>query len=185
LKKKIYKIISWILLILTVVSIGLMFRRPGGTPPANDPEAASSFDRKLAELAAARERGGASEVRLNETEVNSKVQQILAGAPASGAASLSGVSVHLDRDRLECLLTIHTLGIDMYITLGGKPKVEDHRLELDLSEVKLGSMPAPASAVGAVLRSKLDSPEARDMMKLPDFIQDVRIENSELVIASE
>lgn len=151
----------------------------------NDPEAARSFDQKRGVLAAAHGRGAPSEVGLSEAEVNSKLQQTLAGAAASGAATLSAVAVRLEGSRLVCLLTLRVLGIPMYVTLGGKLSVEDHRLQFDLSEVKLGSMPAPASAVETVVREKLSSPDAQDMMKLPDYIRDVRVENSRLVIESE
>ena len=183
--KKISKIISWVLLVLTILSIGLMLRRPGGAKPAVDPEAARSFDEKLGELATAHERGSPSKVRLTEAEVNSKIQQTLAGAAASGPVSLSGVAVQLEGERLECVLTIKVLGLNTYITLGGKPSVRDHRLEFDLTKVKMGGMPVPASMVASALREKLDSPEMQGVTTLPDFLKDVRVENSELVIGSQ
>jgi hypothetical protein len=49
----------------------------------------------------------------------------------------------------------------------------------------MGSLPVPISAVESTLREKLNSPEMRDRMKLPDSIRDIRIENGELVLQSK
>lgn len=149
------------------------------------PDAARSFDEKWGALAAAHAKGRPAEVRLTESEVNSKIQQAFEVAPAPGSASLKGVSARLEENRLVFVLTIHLLGMDTYITLGGKPSLADHGLEFDLSEAKMGSMPVPASTIAPFLREKFDAPEMREAMKLPDFIRDVRVENGELVFDSD
>lgn len=182
--KKISKIISWILLILTVLSLWLVVRRPSGPHLQSSPEAARAFDEKLAQLLAAHQPGQSVEARVSELELNSKLQQILAGAAASGPVSLSAVGVRLEGARLVCLLTMNVLGLNVYVTLGGKPSLRDHRLEFDLTDVKMGSMPVPASLVSSVLQQKLNAPEMREMLRMPDFITGLRVENSELILES-
>ena len=183
--KKIWKIISWILLVLTVLSLVLMLVPPSGANSAADPAAAQSFDGKLAELASTHQRGEAGEARLTEAEVDSKVQQMFAGAPASGVATVSGLAVHLDQDQLVSVLKIKVLALSLYITLGGKPGIRQGRLDFEVTEVKLGRMPAPASVVSEVLQEKLRSPEGQEMEAMPDYITGMRVENGELVIESK
>lgn len=182
--KKIWKIISWILLVLTILSLVLMLVPPSGANSASDPAAAQSFDSKLAQLAEAHQRGEAAEARFTETEVNSKVQQMFAGAPASGLTTLSGVTVHFEQDQLVCVLKIKVLALSLYITLGGKPGIRQGRLGFEVTQVKLGRMPAPASVISEALQEKLRSPEGQEMETMPDYITGMGVENGELVIES-
>ena len=182
--KKIWKIISWILLILTVLSMILMFIPPSGMNAASDPAAAQSFDSKLERLEDAHRRGEPAEVRLTEVEVNSKFQQIFAGAPSSGLVAASGLTIQIKQDRLSCVLKIKVLAAPLFITLGGKPGVRAGRLDFELTDVDLGRMPAPASVISAALRDKLRSPEGEEMTTLPEYIAAIEVENGELVIQS-
>jgi hypothetical protein len=184
LRKKISKILAWVFPILVVITIWLVLRRPGGPPVKVDPEAAQSFEQKLGELVEAHARGQPAEVRMTESEVNSEIHQIMAGATASGPTKLSDVTVRLTGNQLESVLTVDVLGLNDYITLGGRLSVQDQRLNFDLTKVRMGSMPAPASVIGEVLRERLQSPAMRDMMRMPEFVKDVRVENSELVVES-
>ena len=73
----------------------------------------------------------------------------------------------------------------MYVTLGGKLGTNNHELQFSATEVRMGSLPVPMSLVEPVLRKKLNSPEMRDQLKLPESIAEVRIEDGELVIQSK
>jgi len=180
--KKIYRLISWSLLVLTVLSIVLMLRKPSIPPVATSPEAAKSFDEKIAQVEA-NQPGAAQEVHITEVELNSKLQESMQGAAtAGGPAALESASIHLEDDRLTGTFTVKVSGKDIYLTLGGKLGAVDGQLQFTPTEVKLGSLPVPVSAVQSTLREKFDSPEMRDRMKLPDSIKDVRIENGELVV---
>lgn len=185
MRKKISKILAWVFPVLVLVSIGLVLRPPERAAPAVSAEAARSFEQKLEGLLAARERGQPAEVRLNEAEVNSKLEQILGGAPAGGLATLSGASVHLAEGRLECVLAIRLLGAHVYITLGGEPSLRDHELEFHLTEAKLGTMPVPAPLVAEALRERLASPEVRPLLRLPGYLSELRVENGELLLRSQ
>lgn len=185
MSKKIWKIISWILLILTVLSMILMFIPPSGMNTASNPAAAKSFDSKLEVLEDAHRRGEPAEVRLTEVEVNSKFQQIFAGAPSSGLTSVSGLTVHLEQDRLSCVLKIKVLAAPLFITLAGKPAVHAGRLDFELTDVDLGRMPAPASAISAALRDKLRSAEGEEMTTLPDYITGMSVVDGELEMQSK
>ncbi len=158
---------------------------PSGSTEPSDAAAAKSFDRKLSELAAARQRGSPGEVRLTELEVNSMAQQLFNGPPASGVTRLDGMTVHFEHDRIVSVLKIKFLFVPLYITLGGKPDIREGRLEFDVKDVDLGRMPLPASPVSEALRQKLLSPEGQEMTAMPDYITSLRVENGELVIESK
>lgn len=181
--KKIYKVISWVVLILTVISLWLVVRKPSLPTVEDSPEAAQSFDEKLNHLAEAHQQGTPAEVHITETELNSKLREAFQSASSSdGPSTLRAVTARLVGEKLFATLTIQVLAVNVYVTLGGHPGVRNHQLQLDLTEVKMGSLPLPASMVAEVLREKLDSPELGEVMRLPDSIKDVPVENGELVL---
>jgi uncharacterized protein YpmS len=181
--RKIYRIASWSLLILTVLSILLMLRKPSVPPVVSSPQAAKSFDEKIAQVGQAGPQGVPQEVHITEAELNSKLQESLQGAPtAPGPAALESASIHLEGDRMIGTFTVKVSGKDLYLTLGGTLGAVNGQLQFTPTEVKVGSLPLPVSAVESTLREKLDSPGMHDRLKLPDSIKDIRIENGDLVV---
>jgi hypothetical protein len=185
LRKPVGKIISWVLLTLAVFTLVLVVWPPSGAKQAADPEAARAFDRKLAELETAHQQGRTAEVRLSGIEVNSKLQQIFGDMPRAGLMGMRGVTVELVQDHLLAFFSVKVMGPSLYITLGGKPGIEDHRLQFNLDEVRLGHMPTSSSLISEVLAQKLNSPEGREMLLMPDYMTGMRVENGELVIESK
>jgi len=185
--KKIYRIISWSLLILFLISILLILRKPSVAPVPTSPEAGKSFDQKIQELQTAHQQGTPKEIRITESELNAKLQEGMqeASAAPSGPAALKAATIHLEGDKFVGTFTVNVSGKDIYVTLGGKLGVSNGTLQLTPTEVRMGSLPVPISVVESTLRDKLNSPTMRDRMKLPDSIKDVRIENGELVLQSQ
>jgi uncharacterized protein YpmS len=185
--KKIYRIISWTLLILTLLSILLVLRKPSIPKIETSPEAAKAFDEKLAQVEQAHQQGTPKEIRITETELNSKLQQSFEGATAAPGASvaLETATVHLEADKFVGTFTVNVSGKDLYVTLGGKVGVNNRALQFTPTEVKMGSLPVPLAAVESTLRKRLNAPEFRERMTLPDSIRDVRIENGELVLQTQ
>jgi 23S rRNA pseudoU1915 N3-methylase RlmH len=185
--RRIYLVVSWGFVILTLISIFLVLRKPSQFPVQTTPEAAKSFDRKLQEVESKSEQGVRKEVRISETELNSKLAESIQGAAGmpSGPVALKAAAVHLEGDTFAGVFTVHVSGGDVYVTLGGKLGTNNHELQFTATEVKMGSLPLPLSLVEPVLRKKLNSPEMRDQLKLPESIAEVRIEDGELVIQSK
>ena len=185
--RKIYRVISWALLILTLLSILLALRRPSVAPIAASLQAAKSFDEKIAQVEQAHPQGAPQEVHITEVELNSKLQESMQGvsAASSGPATLKAATIHLTDDKLLGTFVVNVSGKDLYLTLGGKLALRDHSLQFTPTDVKMGSLPLPVSALGSALREKLNSPEMRDRMRLPDSIKEVRIENGELLVQTQ
>jgi hypothetical protein len=135
----------------------------------------------------AHQQGRPQEIRITEGELNSKLQESLRTTPAaaSGPAELKTATVHLEGDKLVGSFTVNVSGKDLYVTLGGTLNTTNGQLQFTPSEVKMGSLPVPLSAVESTLLDKLNTPEMRERMKLPDSIKDVRIANGELVLQAQ
>lgn len=178
--KRIYRIISWGLLALTVVSLLLVLRKPSFPTVEASPEAARSFDQKISLLSAPPTGGAPREIRLTEAELNSKLQENLSPPAAGGLATLKSATVHLEGDQLFALFTVEVSGKEVYLTVGGKLGVNHGAVEFTPTDIKMGSLPVPVTLVGPTLRDRLRA--MRDQMQLPASVQDVRIENGELVL---
>ena len=185
MQKPVGKIISGILLTLAVFTLVLVVWPPAGAKQVANVEAARSFDRKLAELETAHQQGRTAEVRLSGIEVNSKLQQIFGDMPPAGLMGMRGVTVELVQEHLLAFFSIKVAGLSLYITLGGKPSIENRRLQFDLDEVRLGHMPTSSSLISQVLAEKLNSPEGRDMLRMPDYITGMHLENGELLLETK
>jgi hypothetical protein len=185
LKKPVAKIISWVLLTLAVFTLVLVVWPPAGANQPADPEAARSFDRKLAELETAHQQDRPAQVRLSGIEVNSKLQEVFADMPPAGLMGMRGVTVELVHDRLLAFFSLKVAGLSLYITLGGNPGIENHRLQFNLDEVRLGHMSTASTLISEVLAQKLNSPEGREMLLMPDYMTGMRVENGELVVESK
>lgn len=184
--KKIFRIISWSLLALTLLSILLIFRKPSIPPVEISAEAAKSFDQKLVQLNQAHEQRRPAEVHITEAELNSKLQERLKqNHAAGGSTSLKEAVVNLEGNRLRATFTVNVKGRDFDLTLGGNLGVDNGALEFKPADARLGSLPVPLALIGPAIRERLNSPEMRERMKLPDFIKDVRLENGELVLQSQ
>jgi hypothetical protein len=178
--KRIYRIISWTLLALTLVSILLVLRKPSFPTVEGSPEAARSFDEKLTRLSNPPGGGAPREIRFTAAELNSKLQASLPSPPTGGAATVKAATVRMEGAQLFGLFTVEVSGKEVYLTLGGRLGVNNRSLEFTPTDMKMGSMPVPVSMVGSTLRDRLNA--MREQMQLPDSVQDVRVENGELVV---
>jgi hypothetical protein len=178
--KLIYRIISWGLLALTLVSILLVLRKPSFPTAEASPAAARSFDQKISLLSAPSAGSAPRAIRFTEAELNSKLQESLSPPAAGGPATVKAVTVRLEGDKLFGLFTVEVSGKEVYLTVGGKLGVNHRAVEFIPTDIKMGSLPVPLTMVESTLRDRLST--LRDQMQLPDSVQDVRIENGEVVL---
>ncbi len=172
--KKIVRALVIILLIVGMVQLWMLLRKPSMPAAEPSPEAARSFDRKLNDLLLASEQGMPGEVRFTEAELNSKILANLLDSPMpTGAAKLRAAAVHMEGDKLRALLTVDLKGVDLYVTLGGKLRFKNRVVALVPSQVEVGTHPLPAS----MLAGRLDV-----SMEVPAAVTNVRVENGELVV---
>ncbi len=182
--RRIYRVVSWSLLALTLVLILLLLRKPSLPGVEASAQAAESFDQKLSQLNEAHLAGRPTEVRITEAELNSKLQQSLQSSPGpGGAATVKATTVHLEADRLRGTFTVNLKGKDVYLTLGGTLAVSNGTLVFTPTDVRMGSLPVPMALIEPTLRDRLN--QMREHMKLPEYIGNVRVENGELVLEGQ
>jgi hypothetical protein len=207
------RIISFVTLAISIVTLVLVLRRPSPVAapvaPATAAANAQSFQEKLNRLEKPSPAGqGESEVRMNSAEVNAALAQAAGLLPAAAAgtpASPNGASatpapsssmefpgpvpnikdyqVSMDGDIVRGQFLTQIAGKDVYLTLAGHLGAKDGYATFDATEVKIGDLSVPASLVNEVLQKKLS--EQRDQLKLPDNIKDLKIENGELVFVEK
>lgn len=175
--KRIFRYIAVGLVVASLILLWLLLRRPSMPAAEASAEAAKSFDEKMARLVQAQEQQVPGEIRLTEAEINSKIQEGLKNnPPPAGAVTLKGAVVHLEGDKLRTMLTVNVKGIELVVTVGGSLDFSQHTVRLIPSEVRLGSLPVPAS----LMKDRIDM-----QMQVPASVAAMRIENGELVVQAQ
>ena len=202
---KIYRVARWVILGASLLSIVLLFLKPAPVAapqaPALVAASAQSFQEKLGQLEQAKEHGqSGAEVRLNSDEVNAAMTQsagvasdaapvpvstTAAAAPDATAASSAAPAIKqqqiaFDGDTVRGQFLTEVAGKDVYVTVAGHLGSRDGYVTFEPTDFKVGDLNVPVSLVNSALQKKLD--EERDRLKLPEFIDDVHVENGELVI---
>jgi hypothetical protein len=204
---KVHKVPRWVVLLILVVILGALLTPPGrlSTKPQSATtleKNASSFQSKLGELEEAHQQGQqGAEVRLTSDEVGAALIVANSPTPATqpgveGSASkppeltpkqvpVKDPQVIFEGDEVKGQFSAQVYGKDMLVTLTGHLGAKDGYVTFNPTSFKIGSMPMPISLVQAQLDKKFSEPEAREKLKLPDFVSDLRIENGELVIVEK
>jgi len=63
--------------------------------------------------------------------------------------------------------------------------VKDGYATFEFTDAKIDSLPVPVSLLNPRLQQKLQEPENRAKLKLPDYIAGLRVENGQLVIVEK
>jgi hypothetical protein len=209
---KLQRIISFVTLAISILTLILVLKRPAAVAPALAPAAAvanaQSFQEKVNQLAQPKASGeGESEVRMNSSEVSAALEQAAgllppaaaansaagstaASSPASGSMEFPGAvpnikdyQVSMDGDIVRGQFLTNIAGKDVYLTLAGHLGSKDGYATFDATEVKVGDLSVPASLINGVLQKKLA--EQRDQLKLPNNVKDIKVENGELVFVEK
>lgn len=200
--KKIYRVVRWLSLAGLLITIILLFKSPAPVASPLDQAAArqnaATFQQKLAQLANAQSLGEeGTEVHFSAPEVNAAIAQATAPAPAStrpipAAQSapqpsaeqvpIKSTLVSFEDNVVKGQFLTEVYGKELYITVAGRLGSRDGYVTFDPTEFKVGDLSVPISMVNPALQRKLADPENRDKLKLPAFVKDLRVENSELVI---
>jgi hypothetical protein len=173
-----WKGIRWGAIVAAIAVLVLMLKRPAAVAePLPGPAAREHnqhFQAKWNELELAHQRGETTEARFTAEEVISALEY----PGQSGQVSFSG-----DRVIGQFVTNVH--GKDLYLTVGGKLGASDGYLTFEPEEMKIGDLPVPVSILRSPLQNKLAEPETHARLKLPDYVADLRIEDSQLVVVEK
>ena len=200
---KIYRIARWAFLLVSILSIFLLFKKPKPVaepqPPAVVAANVQSFQTKLEQLERADEqRQTGAEVHLNADEINAAAVQAAGTIPPAtgqvmpaGASLPSGSAIDqqptvkdyqfgLEGNVIRGQFLTELAGKNIYVTLAGHLGSKDGYATFEPTEFKVGDLAVPVSLVNDAFQKKLA--EQRDRLKLPDYVGDIKIENSELIL---
>jgi hypothetical protein len=132
-----------------------------------------------------------AEVHISSDEIGAVIAQSL-GEAGSGAAlspdsnlgsaapTIKDQHVSFEGDIVHGQFLTQIAGKDVWVTVSGHIGQKDGYATFEPTEFKVGDLNVPVSLVNPALQKKLA--EERDRMKLPDFVGDVKVQNSELVM---
>lgn len=196
--RRFYRIFRWFVLLALILIIILALKRPGDVPdgadPVKAPEQAREFEYKLQQLQEAHSRGDPGvKVEFSSGEINAFLARAMAqGAGASGKGSppaqsdtqagIKDFRVRLGDDAIVAYFVTDFHGKDLAITLSGQPGIANGSLSFTPTGFKLGSLPIPIGLVDGTIQRRLADPEMQENLKVPDFIEEMRVQNGQLVM---
>jgi hypothetical protein len=141
--------------------------------------------------------GGASaskaELHLNSDEIGAALTQALGAASGGslspdtnvgpGAPTIKDQHVSMEGDVAHGQFLTQIAGKDVWITVSGHLGQKDGYATFDPTEFKVGDLDIPVSLVKPALEKKMQ--EERDRLKLPDYVGDVKVKDSELVMTQK
>lgn len=203
LLSRVFRVLPWISLTLTVSILLLILRQAPPLPIQTDPDAANRVAEKMAQLQTAVQTSQPHALTLNEAELNQWMRDNLAiasthqaqqaGIPIpSGSdpniqevqSALKDVRMNLMGNQLRAYALFALYGKEVSLQLEGTITTQGGYIRLQPTAGKLGSLPIPSSTLDSVVHQLFDSPTNRDKFQLPHQIESVRVENNSLIIST-
>ena len=203
LVSRIFRILPWISLTVTVGTLLLILRQAPPLPIQTDPQAADRVAEKMAQLQMAVQSNQPHALTLNEAELNQWMRDNLAiasthqaqqaGIPAPTGSdpnvqeiqsALKDVRINLMGNQLRAYALFALYGKEISLQLDGTLTTQEGYIRLQPTAGKIGSLPIPSSTLDSVVHQLFDSPNNREKFQLPPQIESVRVENNSLVIST-
>lgn len=203
LVSRIFRILPWVSLTLTVGILLLILRQAPPLPIQTDPQAADRVAEKMAQLHMAVQASQPHALTLNEAELNQWMRDNLAIASAHQAqqaaipipagseptvqeiqSALKDARINLLGNQLRAYAVFTLYGKEISLQLDGTITTEGGYIRLQPTAGKLGSLLIPSMTLDRVVHQLFDSPGNRDKFQLPHQIESVRVENNTLVIVT-
>lgn len=200
---RVFRILPWISLTLTVSILLLILRQSPPLPIKTDPDTANRVAEKMAQLQTAVQTNQPHALMLDEAELNQWMRDNLAIASTHQAqqagipiptesepnvqeirSALKDVRMNLLGNQLRAYAVFILYGKEISLQLDGTITTEEGYIRLQPTAGKIGSLPIPSSTLDRVVHQLFDSPGNRDKFRLPPQIESVRVENNTLVIST-
>lgn len=174
-----YRVLRWVVLVGIVVLVVLVLA--DAPPPQVDTQAdaGSAIQVKMMDLQTSMLAGRSHSLRLEEAELNFWLGKNLEENPSA----MQDLRINLNGDLLRVYLVFISYGQDLSLILEGRVRVKEGYLDLEPTAGQLGSFPIPRFGLGRAVQRLFESTENREKFKLPQEINDIRVENSELGIS--
>ncbi len=206
-----FRALRWFTFAASLVLLYLLIQPAAAPMIPTSTEAAEIAEVKLHRFQQAVREGRPRELQLSELELNSwlkprldLVRESPAGAPAgystpvsTGAApaealseseaeevrsSITDVQLDLYDDLVLAYLRFRLYGKEMSFQLEGRLRLDNGYLRLDPVAGKIGLLPIPSYTLQSAARRIFEAEENRERFRLPDYIDDIRVEDGQLFI---
>ncbi len=203
LVSRVFRILPWISLTLSVGILLLILRQAPPLPIQTDPQAAGRVAEKMAQLQMAVQSSQPHALTLNEAELNQWMRDNLAiasthqaqqaGIPGPAGSdpnvqeiqsALKDVRINLMGNQLRAYALFALYGKEISLQLDGTLTTQEGYIRLQPTAGKIGSLPIPSLTLDRVVYQLFDSPNNRDKFQLPPQIESVRVEHNSLVIST-
>ena len=189
-KEKVKRILPYIFLGIVGLGTYIAFIRPylGRRHPNVEISsgAAAAFDQKMRLLKEAYYRSEEAEVRINEVEASSRLNQLI-GESAGRAItppSLNVVRVRFIRNAVVLEGVAFNLTGDLAFEIRGGLRTKDRIVEFVPDFALLGGTSVLPKALEPNLRAFSNTPEIRALAVLPHYIKNIRVKDGELILAA-
>jgi hypothetical protein len=164
-----------------------------GGPDATPLQSGSAASSSSALSSASSTPASKAELHLNSDEIGAALTQALGAASGgslspdmnvgSSAPTIKDQHVSMEGDVAHGQFLTEIAGKDVWITVSGHLGQKDGYATFDPTEFKVGDLDIPVSLVKPALEKKMQ--EERDRLKLPDYVGDVKVKDSELVMTQK
>jgi hypothetical protein len=182
----------WVGSVLAILFLGvllLVFHKVDAPVVHRDPAAVVQLNARLKQAEGTASPASPQVLRADQTEVNSVLDSYLGpNRNAQGHAAPTPVRdlrLNLMQDRIRMYLVLDFHGKDVTVELEGKLRTENGFLRFDPLSGKVGAMPIPKSTLESSMRKMMNSPEARENLRLPGNLKDVHVEDGRIVATFE
>jgi hypothetical protein len=204
--RSIVRPIRWMVLASSVMVLYLLLQ-PAPAPIIDyQPSAAQSAEVKIRNFRRASLSGRAQRLHLSEAELNGWLEGALRAegtderaAPSASRASaedeareidqtddylsaVRDVRVKLIDDRLRAYVRFVVYGKLLSFELEGTVSARDGYLHLDPVAGRLGSLPLPGLTLTAALDHLLQTPEKREVLRIPEYVRAVGVDGGQLLV---
>lgn len=132
-----------------------------------------------------------AEVHINSDEVSAALTHAVGAAGGisepslssdigNGAPNIKNQQVSFEDDIVHGQFLTEVAGKDVWVTVSGHLASKDGYATFEPTEFKVGDLNVPVSLVNSALQKKLA--EQRDRLKLPDYVDQMKVQNGELVM---
>jgi hypothetical protein len=171
-------VLSVTAVIIPMIGLLLAVRPPdaiaSSRPAIVHASSAEAFQGKINQLYNVQEHRP-SEIKLTSDEVTAGLSQSNTNPVASDPV------VSFEGDRVKARFMAQVAGEHVYVTIGGRLGLKDGYITFEPTQFAVGHLTIPVALVNKPLQNKIQ--EAREQLKLPSYISDLRVKDGELVIS--
>ncbi|MFO0705967.1 MAG: hypothetical protein U0412_03850 [Nitrospira sp.] len=198
-----FRLLPWLSLALTVMTLFLLLKQAPPLVIQTDPTAADRVADKMAHLQMAMQARQRQTTTLNEAELNQWMRENLAIAsrhqaqqagipvPAGHEATaqevqsaLKDVRIQLAGTQLRAYALFALYGRTISLQLDGTLESREGYIRLKPTAGQIGSLSIPSSTLDHVVHQLFESPQNREQFQLPPAIESIGIVDGRLVITT-